>query len=120
MEITNHWYINRGQYPSPVGRAVINAVMPFNPAWLELRREDGLPWIEIAFNEILPPAKALEIGYAIQAAAGWPVRFIELVATGVTFMVAGEFLLDEGEAYYPGKFDDYGEALEIVEAGWNL
>lgn len=120
MKITNHWYVNRGQHPSPVGSAVIKAVEPFNPSSLELRREDGLPWVEITFEEVLPPATALAIGRAIQEAANWPVHFIELHATGVTFMVAGDFLLDEGATYYPGKFDEYGEALEVVEAVWRL
>lgn len=115
MEYTNHWRSVQGDV---LGSRVAEKAEQAGASYLHLTSEDGHPYIEVAFENIIHPYKAIEIGKLIEEVFGAPVYLFGIRPHSINFYVAYDKLVWEDASINESYLEDCATRLEEVAAVW--
>lgn len=104
-------------------RKVAEALEPFEPAGVAFYAEEGLPWVEVQYDDrhIAQPRDVVPIGKAIQGAIDKPVLFQALRPNSICFVVdvkPGSFTQKSNDPRLLAG--EYGVALDDLKKAWVL
>lgn len=116
MELTDYWP-DKG--PAQDAAAAIER---YEPAYVDCRMEDGLPWLEVSAPEgmLMSPVLAIQIGAALERALKQPLRFVALHPQHVDFVLSKPNQMFLHLRVSDEHVHNYGEPLDSIARAWGL
>lgn len=112
--VDDQWPANKLNAPG-----IVEALECFRPSGVAFFADEGLPWIEVHYSDIVEPGRVLPVGRAIQQAIQAPVLFQALRPNSICFVLdvpPGWLTKGQNDPRLPAG--DYGVALEELQSAW--
>lgn len=116
MKLYNRWYSVLADIR---GFTVEDALQSFDINTLSLSSEDGHPFVEVGFSDIVQPSKVVEIGRAISRALEAPVFFHGMRSQSITYYVALDKLLHDDSDISLTYLNECGTPIEDIAKAWS-
>lgn len=116
MHFTNNWRSVTGDI---MGENLARELQASGATFLELSAEDGHPFIEVAFDNIVRPAKVIEVGQVIAKLFETTVYVHGYRMASMTFYIDYDKLVWDDARINADYLNDCGYRLEDVAAAWS-
>lgn len=115
MNYSNSWSSVHGYI---LGSQLQDRIEETGASYLSLGSEDGHPYIEVAFDDIFHPSKAIEVGKIIEEVFGVDVYLFGIRPQSMNFYVALDKLVWDEARINEQYLNECGTLIKDVEAVW--
>lgn len=119
LEVDDRWPPNRLDAKSVVEK--LEQLVRFRPAGVMFYVDEGLPWVEVQYDDIVHPGSVVPVGQAIEKGTNKPMLFQALRPNSICYVLnvePGWLTNKETDPRLPAT--DYGVPLDELRDSWQL